>query len=71
MAFLCTIQINKGAYIYCLGQTFFNSNGDDGRSVRDKMLIFDMNINEYIHPLKYNHTIPGGPIIGTYIHGTF
>ena len=52
----CTIQINKSPYIYIIGTKSYNIQGD--RVSSNKLLIFDMNNNDYVSLSKYKNTIP-------------
>ena len=53
----CSTQINKEPYIYIIGERIFDSNNNS--MATDKMLIFDMNINDYISPSKYKYQQTG------------
>ena len=54
----CLAQINRNPYIYFVGPGIDNIPGRF--ETTSSMLIYDMNNNNYIDPIKYKYTIPNG-----------
>ena len=61
----CTTQINRMPYIYIIGANIEYVDHRTDPSGTSSMLIYDMNINDYIQSTKYKYTVPGVSKIGT------
>ena len=58
----CSTQINKTPYIYIVSNVWFSNSNQGLRS--PYMIIFDMNVNDYVSPTKYKYVKPGGAVEG-------